>query len=307
MKLSVSTYGIIPHVGIDAGFAMIARAGFDCVDLDLMFMYPWADIKKKAGTPWMSMSDGEMLQAMKPYKDAMQKYGLFCGQAHALDPTYMPDPDLYKQLLYITQRQIMLCHYLDCHYLIIHPAHHLFYEEYLPAEQEWELNIQMFSQLIPWLKKYNVIACLENMYTEHNGASYAAPCQKPEEACRYIDTLNEMASEKRFAFCLDTGHAMFAGLELRNTIRTLGDRLVALHLNDNDGVHDQHRMPYMGKVDWERLVDGLREIDYAYTLNFETSFKEVPTTLLPESLQYTAAAGRLLAKRISERPNSASL
>ena len=32
------------------------------------------------------------------------------------------------------------------------------------------------------------------------------------------------------------------------------DRLIALHLHDNDGAGDQHRIPFTGTIDWDRLA-----------------------------------------------------
>lgn len=42
---------------------------------------------------------------------------------------------------------------------------------------------------------------------------YSAICSDIPEACVYIDKLNEIAGEKLFGFCLDTGHLNLLGLD----------------------------------------------------------------------------------------------
>lgn len=303
MELCVSIGTILrtEGVSIDDAFRMVAQAGFDGVDFEMCFMMPYVNMLRDEDTPWMSMSDEQMCEGLRPYKDAARKYGLKFLQTHAIEPIYNADPVRFRKYTRLAQQQIMAAAYLESPYIIIHPAHEFIYRDFLEPEQEWELNMDMFSQLLPYLKKYNVTACLENMFTsDYKGMYYAAICQQPEEVNRYVDALNALAGEERFAFCMDTGHAMFAGLEQRNAICQIGKRLKTLHLNDNDGVHDSHQLPYMGSVDWNRVCEGLKRIGYAGTLNFEVSFAFTEKELYPQALAYTAACGRLFEKRIMQ-------
>ena len=63
-----------------------------------------------------------------------------------------------------------------------------------------------------------------------------------------MDTLNEIAGEKLFGFCLDTGHLLIVCRDVYAAIIELGDRLIALHVHDNDGVHDDHNAPFVGGI-----------------------------------------------------------
>jgi hypothetical protein len=47
------------------------------------------------------------------------------------------------------------------------------------------------------------------------------------------------------------------------------DRLAVLHLHDNDGVNDQHKLPFNGTVNWERFVDILDRSAYDGPINLE--------------------------------------
>jgi sugar phosphate isomerase/epimerase len=53
--------------------------------------------------------------------------------------------------------------------------------------------------------------------------------------------------------CYDSGHANMGGEGIQGLER-LKERLIAVHLHDNDGVNDQHKIPFTGTVDWNRLA-----------------------------------------------------
>lgn len=80
--------------------------------------------------------------------------------------------------------------------------------------------------------------------------------------------------------CYDSGHGNirdakgeFHGLE---HLEEHLDRLMALHLNDNDGSGDQHMPPFYGTVDWARVVRDIRHSAYSRMLSFELSLRNTP-------------------------------
>ncbi|MBO4366426.1 MAG: sugar phosphate isomerase/epimerase [Clostridia bacterium] len=279
-----------------------AECGFDSIDLDLTWLlpirWPYSDPACKPVSEFEKMSDDELIAHMDRYKTAADRAGIAIGQAHAVDPPFINMPADDERLLRMIRRTVMICGYLGCHYLIIHPAHCEYDANTMTEDDEWAANMHMFGECIPCLKKYDVVACLENMYIERGGKAYSSICQCPHEANRYIDALNGMAGEKRFAFCLDTGHALMVGMQLNNVIRTLGSRLETLHINDNDGMHDWHMMPLTGAMHWEKVYEGLREIGYSGTLNFEL-YMHFDREVMPEALRFVAAFGRMMSGKIS--------
>ena len=120
------------------------------------------------------------------------------------------------------------------------------------------------------------------------------------EANRYIDYLNNLAGEKVFGFCLDVGHALLVGKEIYSTIQEIGRNLVALHVHDNDGRNDQHLFPYMGVMDWDRFVKGLKDAGYKGALSFETfnAIHVIDDELAQDALKFLGSVGRLFVKRI---------
>lgn len=71
--------------------------------------------------------------------------------------------------------------------------------------------------------------------------------------------------------CLDTGHAILEGWDVPEAVSVAGDLLIALHIADNDGSGDQHRIPYSygSPVDWRQVSAALRAIRYQGAFNLE--------------------------------------
>ena len=116
-----------------------------------------------------------------------------------------------------------------------------------------------------------------------------------------IDSLNEKAGEKLFALYFDIGHLHITGRGQKECIEILGNRIEALHLHDNFGEDDLHRMPYTGNIDWDSVLDTLKELKYNGVINFETYRQlEVPHELAPSILKAMAVEARYFEKRIFE-------
>ena len=304
VSIGVQTGGIASDNGIDGVYRIIKEAGFDAADANVDHLMSYDDIVKKRAAPAFSGTDRECVEYFRPWRDAAKKYGIENYQAHAPFPSCVHDPEdsgYNDYLIRMLKKTIVGCDFMDCRHLIIHPFF-LGYDQQLSPETEWNLNIERYSALIPEAKKYGVTICLENMFTSHRGKIYAACCSDIDTACRYVDTLNGIAGEKCFAFCLDTGHLLLAGKDVREAMIRLGDRIEAFHVHDNNGVSDQHLAPYMGVLDWNRFVEGLRAIRFDRTLSFETFgiWNTVDRELAPAMMRFIAETGRTFARRAAE-------
>lgn len=302
MKIAVQTGGPSERIGLDAAYRLIKETGFDAVDANVDHLVSGADINaKRIPDVLVNGSEAEIIELMRPWGEAAKKYGLDNYQAHAPFPSLIPDgfDDGYNDcIVQMLKRVIVGCDAIDCRNLIVHPFF-LGYREQLTPEEEWNVNIDRYARLIPEAKKYGVTVCLENMFTSYNRKRYAACCSDITTACKYIDTLNGMAGEKCFGFCLDTGHLLLAGLDVQNAMIELGGRIAAFHVHDNNGVDDQHLAPYMGILDWNRFVEGLKAIGYSKTLSFETFniWNVVDNEVAPGMMRFIAETGRMFARR----------
>ena len=298
--ISVQLGGLKERFGVDETYRLIREAGFDGVDVNPLPILTSREIRAYRRSPLLSMNETEILSVFRPFGEAAKRHGLTNFQAHAPYPSCMPhDPDYSEYLLRGLEKIIGGCASMGCHRLVIHPFFYA-YEDQLSPDEEWALNLQSYSRLIPCAQRHQVTICLENMFTRHDKKLYAACCSDISFACRLIDELNRRAGERRFGFCLDTGHMLLVGKDVRQAMRQLGDRLEAFHIHDNNGVDDQHMAPYTGILDWERFTDGLRELRFSKPINFEThgvAERFVDPDLVPDALRLIAKTGRVFLKR----------
>lgn len=73
------------------------------------------------------------------------------------------------------------------------------------------------------------------------------------ENTRSQDNINFLLSEipsKNLGLCYDSSHDWLLNNNKTNLLENFGERLVATHLSDNDGIRDCHWLPGHGIIDW---------------------------------------------------------
>jgi len=270
VKKSIQTVKIIDTLGPKAGFAAIKKAGFDAVDYSIDLLFSRKEML--TGKPSERFKDENLIPFMTEVRDAARENGIEFGQMHAPFPSWIDgEPAITENIFETIVKSIEMCEFCGCTRLVIHPVYIPDARNPLSATASYEINLRLFEALIPYLKKHNVIGCLENMpLRDHvKNRIYAGVCSNVHEANALLDELNALAGERRFGFCLDTGHLNLIGADQYEFITALGDRLEALHIQDNNGEEDEHLAPYMGTTIWERFFEGIKAVDYKGNLSFE--------------------------------------
>ncbi|MHC4563830.1 MAG: sugar phosphate isomerase/epimerase family protein [Planctomycetota bacterium] len=70
--------------------------------------------------------------------------------------------------------------------------------------------------------------------------------------------------------CYDAGHGNLGYMDL-DSLDTLKDRLISIHLHDNDGEGDHHRLLFTGTVDWDRLAGIIAASSYDKCISMEVA------------------------------------
>jgi sugar phosphate isomerase/epimerase len=73
--------------------------------------------------------------------------------------------------------------------------------------------------------------------------------------------------------CYDSGHGNIHGDGLDQLEKTR-DRLISVHLHDNDGKGDQHRLLFGGTIDWQRLARIIADSSYKKCVSLEVSMQD---------------------------------
>lgn len=306
MKIGVTTSESIEILGMDLGFQAIKNAGFDALDFSMGSYFPfnYNGIDFDAETIAHFNNEDKFTAYIRKVKETAERNGLVIGQCHAPAPSYFPRNPRNTQIMReAIRKSIRGCAMLDCKHIVIHPGFDGSARfPSMTKEEEYRMNIEFYSSLIPLLKETSVTCCLENMWSQDwkSKKAYLGVCSDMNETCRYIDELNEIAGEKCFAFCLDIGHLLMFGIDPYYAMETLGHRLEVLHIHDNDGLHDDHTAPYLGIGNWDRFIRGLRAIGYRGNINFETgSFPRMfPAALFPDALKLLGATANYFRKQV---------
>ena len=94
------------------------------------------------------------------------------------------------------------------------------------------------------------------------------------------DHFRDLVADRRLdelGACWDTGHGWIESHRPEVACR-LGPRLLTLHIHDNDGRDDQHRLPTTGGIDWPPFIGGLARMPYRGPFMLELA-PPVPTTV----------------------------
>ena len=88
------------------------------------------------------------------------------------------------------------------------------------------------------------------------------------------EEMNDLIGMTNLGFCLDIGHANTTG-QIDELIKTFRDRLVNVHIHDNNGEMDEHLTLGEGNIDFKRIIESLK----GYTGNFIIESKSFPSAV----------------------------
>jgi sugar phosphate isomerase/epimerase len=123
-----------------------------------------------------------------------------------------------------------------------------------------------------------------------------------------IATIRELFSAygpEYLGLCWDSGHGNLIvpdvpapkGLDALDLIK---ERLLVLHIHDNDGANDRHRVPFTGTVDWPRLASLIARSGYRKCVSMESNVHQEENKDPVDFLRRARAAGERLASMIAE-------
>jgi sugar phosphate isomerase/epimerase len=94
--------------------------------------------------------------------------------------------------------------------------------------------------------------------------------------------------------CLDTGHAFLMG-DLADAIETVSGELLTTHIHDNRGKHDDHLMPFDGRIEWQTALMSLEKVGYEGVILFELANTSTPRAILQKTIEVRRRFEEILA------------
>ena len=288
-KISVAGIGYKNRLGVEKSLALIKRVGFDAMDFSLYAEGKYIEFDIAGGRK-------DPARAIEIRRTA-EDLGVVIGQTHAPFGFREEHKDRVDEILDVYKRAAEATALLGCKKMVVHPLKFNDCIRDHRREECFDLNIEIFTKLTPILKNTGVTALLENMFVTEHGDGWF----------RLLPTIYSSGAELRraadilgdsYGVCLDSGHANITKEAFPETLRAIGDKLLALHLHDNTGDRDDHLPPYFGNMAMDGFVEGLKEIGYKGNLNFEVRFDDVPTESLEAALRYVYEVGVAFRRHI---------
>ena len=271
MRIGITSgsYGRYPR---EIRYHIMKADGFDCIDFGMA--------NTETGPYTLS---GEELDAYIARERALaEEAGITIWQVHG--PWRWPPQDTTEEdraeRMEKMKFSIDVTARLGCKNWIIHPImpygiNELGTED---AQKTWDLNVTFMRELLACAKEHDIYICFENMPMPNFSLGSV------EAIMRFVREMDD----DHFRVCLDTGHVnVFEGQSLYDAVKMIGDKLQALHVHDNGGKLDEHKLPWLGTADWEGFGRALREIGFEGVFSFETAPSgALPTELYGDMLRF---------------------
>lgn len=71
----------------------------------------------------------------------------------------------------------------------------------------------------------------------------------------------EKFKQSNVGYCYDSCHQYNYSADI-DLLELYGDRLMALHLQDNGGAHNQHQLPFDGNINWNSVMKSIADTGY---------------------------------------------
>ena len=252
MKLCTTTADFALHTNSDIEkIKELRNAGFKYADLSMF------------GNETKAYMHSGWKDDVKRLKDVADEIGITFIQAHspAFETLETLDPnENWQEKLQETIRSIEVCCELGIPYTVVHAG----VKRNCGREETLKLNKEFYQLLFPVMEKTGVYVLTENApCTDNQGRYYFNSGSRLAELVDYVN-------HPLFKACWDIGHGNFFGSQYKD-ITTLGDRIKAIHYNDNTGGPvDLHTMPFLGTLDHDDPIGALIDINYSGAFTFES-------------------------------------
>jgi len=292
--------GRLQHMFGDREALRIAKEiGADAVDFDLCGAQ-W-DYRKKESV--YSRSDEEIEAYFTDLKQYAGTLGLIISQTHGRITGIYNKPEEDEAVYENGRLDCLATAALGAPVCVMHAVSTLFFGADADPKLMRDLNFDMYVRMLGYAKQYGVKVATEtfgdppNMPCNEFFGQYNEFIKSYHRVCA-VDDLKDY-----FTICMDTGHSHKSSKyegepSSPDCIRMLGKEITVLHLNDNDTLTDQHKMPLSGSMNWNDIFDALDEIGYNGIYNMELNLAFYGNELVVDT---AAFAIKVLRRFLSAR------
>jgi len=194
-------------------------------------------------------------------KEIKKSYGIkFTVHAPFADVNISsPSKPLRNFMIKRLKRSMHFAKSLDAKLWVLHPGIKTGISMFYPGE-DWKQNKKTIELLDNHAKKLDIQIAIENLPKK-----YGFIMNTPEDFKRFYAE----SPSNDIGIVLDTGHSNLEG-QTESFLRQLSEKILHIHISDNNGEDDQHLGLGKGNIDWSLFAKILSEIKYRKTIMIET-------------------------------------
>lgn len=265
-KVGLSIDRLQIKYGLPRALEIAAEIGADAVDIMINHEgHERNDYRNPASI--YSKSDEEIIAYFSDIKAKADQLGVEISQTHGRMRGFHADIEENKAILENARRDCLVTSVLGAPVCVMHGVSRKWMGNDVSSKVIKDLTLDMYLQIIPFAKMYNV-----KIATETLGEPVSDFIMSYNRICAIGD------NKDFFSVCMDTGHTNVvvkgSDLALGDAIRMLGGSISVLHLHDNNGLKDQHKLPMTGDIDWKDVLLALEEVGYTGVYNLELKLEE---------------------------------
>lgn len=285
-KIGISIWGLQEKYGDFEALKIAKDIGADAVDFAMAnkrFDY------RVEGSIY-NKSDEEIVKYFTELKNYADELGIEICQTHGHDCGFKNKPEEDDALVENIRLNCLATAALGAPVCVIHNATSLFMGANPDPELMHKLSYELFTRTLPYAKEYNVKIATETFGDAYKNIDFFGDIDEFMKAYNTIKSIDEY--KDYFTTCVDTGHSnkaavLFGQPKVGDVIRRIGSDIAVLHLNDNDGIYDQHKMPKSGNIDWTDVLKALDEVGYNGVYNMELKLNHFSENLLIETAEFS--------------------
>lgn len=159
-----------------------------------------------------------------------------------------PNATLRRAMLKRLEKSMQYACQLECETWVFHPGLKTGVSYFYPS-QDWRINLESARKLLSTAEKLGVKIAVEN-----TPEPYPFLMTKVDDFSRFFSELDD----ESLGLALDVGHANI-NKQIHNFIECFSERIVHVHVSDNDGRSDLHLGIGYGTVKWQEVAGLLKK------------------------------------------------
>ena len=291
-KIGISTFTLQSLYGNENVFETAKKVGADCVDFNL----DTGEFDCEIPGSIYSRTDEEIIEYFSGLKRKAEQCGIEIAMTHGRMTTFKGIPEWDNRIVKNARIDCLATSVMGASVCVVHGVSNCSFPIGTDPEILRQLNFELFTSILPFARQYGIKIATETF----GDAAALGCCCLFGYADEFIKTYNRICKEGGFddcfVTCMDTGHThkavRFNNPSVGDAIRQIGKSISALHLHDNNGLIDQHKIPLTGSIDWNDVFDALDEIGYNGVYNLEVVLNCFGKGIETETAEYAVKVMR---------------